>query len=138
MFRPFFTSILSMLATLAIEFGIDRWVFLQFNLGRPADERAITSSTGAILGGIITCLVWILLIWVNLFKNQSTLAASIVFILAGFLAFAWFPLELLSSFWIRYLFIFPTVPANFQFTGLLITAMGFLTILAPRRKPAPA
>lgn len=138
MVRSSIISILSMLATLTIAYGIDRWVFLQFNLGRPADERFVTSSYGAIMGGLMTCLLWILFFWVNLFKNHRTLAASIIFIIVGLLAFIWFPLEALSPFWARYLFLFSTIPTNFQATGLLIAALGFLTILVPRRKPAPA
>ncbi len=85
-----------MLATLAIAYGIDRWVFVQFNLGKPADERATTASTGAILGGLTTCLLWILLAWIILVKKYHTPAASVLFIIAGLLAFLWFPLEVLS------------------------------------------
>jgi len=135
MARPFIISILSMLATLAITYGIDKWIFLQFNLGRPADERAITASYGAIIGGLITCLLWILLYWIILSKNHRTLAASIIFIIAGLLAFIWFPLEFLSPFWSRYLFLFPTIPTNFQATGLLIAALGFLNLLFPKHTP---
>ena len=87
MVKFFLTSTLSMLAILAIEFGIDRWIYLQFNLGRPADERAVSASIGSIIGGLFTCLLWILLIWINVYKNQSTWAASIIFILAGFFSF---------------------------------------------------
>ncbi len=136
MARSFITSTTSMLATLAIAYGIDRWIYFQFNLGRSADVRTVTSSIGSIIGGLITGLIWVALIWMNIYKTQSTKTTSIIFILAGILAFIWFPLELISPFWLRYLFLFPTHPANFQFTGLLISALGLLTILVPRRKPS--
>ncbi len=123
-----------MLATLAIAYGIDRWVFVQFNLGKPADERATTASTGAILGGLTTCLLWILLAWIILVKKYHTPAASVLFIIAGLLAFLWFPLEVLSPFWLRYLYVFSTMPANFQFTGILITALGILTLISPKQR----
>jgi hypothetical protein len=122
----------TMLATLAITYGIDRWVFLQFNLGKPNDVRAISASIGTILGGLLTCLLWVLFCWIILVKNRRSLAASIIFILIGLLAFIWFPLETLSPFWLRYLFIFPTAPINLQSTGLLITALGILTLLLPK------
>jgi len=136
MVRSFITSTLSMLATLALAFGIDRWFFLQFNLGKPAYERVVTAAYGAIIGGLMTCLLWMVFCWIILYKNHRTPAASIIFIIAGLLAFIWSPLEALSPFWARYLFLFPTVPTNFQYSGLLITALGFLTILSPKRMPA--
>lgn len=135
MTRSFITSTLSMLAALMIAFGIDRWVFLQYNLGKPADERAVTSQIGVIIGGLMACLLWIVFCWIILFKNHRTVTASIIFIIAGLLAFAWFPLEALSPFWLRYLYLFSTAPTNFQYTGVLIAALGILTILSPQRKP---
>ncbi len=135
MARSFITSTLSMLTTLAIAYGIDRWVFVQFNLGKPAVERVFTASYGAILGGFITCLLWILFCWIILIKNQPTPAASIFFIIIGLLAFLWFQLEVLSPFWARYLYLFPVNPTNFQYTGVLITALGILTLMFPRRNP---
>jgi hypothetical protein len=124
--------ILSMLATLAIAYGVDLWIFLQFNLGKPLYLRVTTAAVGAVLGGLITCLLWVLFCWLVLVKNRPAKAASILFILAGLLAFIWFPLEVLSPFWARYLYFFPVAPTNFQYTGLLAVALGIMTLIVQK------
>jgi hypothetical protein len=133
MINPFITSILSMVITLALAYGIDQWIFFQFRYGKPLSDLG-HAYIGNILGGLVLCAVWLALIWIILVKCRRNVAVSIIFIAVGLLAFVWFPLELVSPFWSVHLYLFNTIPANLQYSGLFIAALGFLMLLLPKHK----
>jgi len=128
----FIASTLSMLATLAIAYGIDRWVTYQQRIAR-RDLSIAQAEIWVIVGGLVLLLVWLALGWFILAKRRRMVAVSVVYILVGLLAFLWFPLELVSVFWSRYLFLFPNLVYNLQYTGLFIAALGILTLVFPNR-----
>ena len=125
------TSTLSMLATLAIAYGIDRWIYGQLRLARQTGNN-VRYETWIIVGGLVLLLVWLLFSWLILTKARRIPVVSIIYIVVGLLAFLWFPLQLVSVFWIVHLFLFPFQVYNLQYTGLFITALGVVTLLFPK------
>jgi hypothetical protein len=133
----FITSTLSMLATLAIAYGIDQWIYYQQRIAR-RDMSFPQAYLWAIIGGVVLLVVWIALGWFVLAKSRRIRSVSIIFIVTGILAFLWFPLEEVSVFWITHLFLFPNFVYNLQFSGLFIAVLGCLTLFIPKGNPARA
>ncbi len=131
MVRSFITTILGMLGTLAISYGIDQWLTYQQRITRQ-DMNFHLAYTWVILGGLLLMIVWSALGWLALVKSQRILAVSIIYIVIGILAFIWFPLELVSVFWITHLYLFPNLVYNLQYSGLFIAALGILTLFIPK------
>ncbi len=124
----FITSILSMLATLAIAYGIDRWINVQQRAARQ-NFTFPQAYTWVIVGGLVMLLLWLVLSWLVLVKNRRTPAVAIIYIVAGLLAFAWYPLEFVSRFWAEHLWLFTFQVNNFQYSGLFIAVLGVLGVL---------
>jgi hypothetical protein len=131
------SSILSMLIAMMIAYGLDYWLYLQLRYSRQTGNGGIIL-VWEILGGLILCAVWLALGLIVKVKGHRNLAVSIIYILIGLLSFVWFPLKFIGPVLLadmaKYIFLFPTQPINFQYTGLFITALGFLTLLHPKRK----
>ncbi len=129
------SSILCMLATLAISYGIDQWIYNQQRMARQT-----ASFTGAeiwlIVGGLVLVFFWLALAWLILYKSRRHTAVSVIYIVVGLLAFLWLPLELVSVFWITHFYLFPNYVYNLQYTGLFVAVLGILTLLIPKTNPA--
>ena len=123
-----------MLATLAISYGIDRWLSYQQRIARQYSTFS-QAYAWEIVGGLVLLLVWLAIGWFVLVKSRRILAISIIYIVVGVLAFLWFPLQLVSVFWITHLYLFSTFVYNLQYSGLFIAALGVLTILTPKTNP---
>ncbi len=134
MIRSLITSTLSMLATLAIAYGIDRWLSYQQRIAR-RDATFAQAEIWVMIGGLVVLLVWLALGWFILVKNRRILAVSIIYIIVGVLAFLWLPLQFVSEFWIIHFYLFYTFVYNLQYSGLFIAALGVLTILIPKTNP---
>jgi hypothetical protein len=135
MVRPLITSTLSMLASMAIAYGIDRWLVYQQRVAR-REMTYPSAYTWVIIGGLVLLLVWLVESWFILVKSQRTLAVSIIFIILGLLAFVWYPLELASPFWLMHFYLFPYPVDNLQYSGLFIAILGILTLIIPNPKSA--
>ena len=134
MTRSFIASTLSMLATLAIAYGIDEWIYYQQRIARQ-NATFFRAYTWVIIGGLILLIIWLVLGWFVLFKSRRILAISIIYIIVGLLAFLWLPLELVSQFWAIHLYLFSFEVYNFQYTGLFLAALGVLMLLPPKTNP---
>ena len=135
MIRSFVASALSMLATLAIAYGFDRWIAYQQRIAR-RDFTMVTAYTWVIIAGLVTFLVWLALGWFSLVKSRRILAISIIYVAVGLLAFLWYPLALVFPFfWAVHLFHLWTIPSNLQYSGLFVAVLGVLTLLSPKQKP---
>jgi len=134
MVRSFITSTLSMLATLAIAYGIDQWIYYQQRIARQRSNFQ-QPYIWIIIGGLILLVAWMALGWFVLVKSRRIFAVSVIYVLVGLLAFIWFPLELGSVFWITHLYLFSNFVYNLQYSGLFIAALGVLTILIPKTNP---
>ncbi len=137
MVRSFITSTLSMLATLAIAYGIDRWIYYQQRIARQNGTMA-QAYAWVIIGGLILLIIWLVLGWFTLLRSDRIPAISILYIVVGLLAFLWFPLQLVSVFWITHLYLFPNFVYNLQFSGLFIAVLGCLTLFISKGNPARA
>jgi uncharacterized membrane protein YidH (DUF202 family) len=69
MIRSFITSTLSMLATLAIAYGIDQWLSYQQRIAR-RDATFAQAEIWVILGGLVLLLVWLAFSWYVLVKSR--------------------------------------------------------------------
>ena len=136
MIRSFIASTLSMLATLAIAYGFDRWIAYQQRIAR-RDFTMATAYTWVIIDGLVILLVWLALGWFSLVKSRRIPAISIIYLAVGLLAFLWFPLALVLPFFgALHLFHFSTIPSNLQYSGLFVATLGVLTLLSPKQKLA--
>ncbi len=136
MVRSMITSTLSMLATLAIAYGIDWWTAYLLRITRRDFTMMQAYTWGVLLGGVVLLLVWLASGWYFLVKSHRNRAVSVLYIVAGLLAFLWLPLELVSRFWALHLYFFSFQVNNLQYTGLFLAALGVLALFTPKTNPA--
>jgi hypothetical protein len=131
MLLSFITSILSLLVTLGIAYGIDYGYFL-------VRRYAIQMGKGELIfifeffGGLLLGVVWLILGWWVKTKSRQNLVTAMIHLVIGLIAFAWFPLSFLGPRFLAIVyeavFIFPNQPVSFQFSGIFIIVLGFLTM----------
>ena len=130
MFASFLTSLLSVVITLALAFGVDKWLFIQERVARQnANMTPVLIWT--IFGGLVLSVIWVAFSWIILVKSRRNRPVSVILIVIGLVTFIWYQLQYLFPGWPEQLFLLQPRPINLQYTGIFITALGFLNILLP-------
>jgi hypothetical protein len=126
-------SILSVVISLALAFGIDKWL-LRIERYARKESRFNILTLWWIITGIILILIWGVLTWVVLEESHRNKLVSFVFIVLGIIAIVWYPLPRLIPNRLLLLLLIQFRPINFEYTGLLIAALRILTLLPNHQK----
>lgn len=130
MFISLLASILSVVITLALAFGVDKWLFIQERVARQnANMTPVLIWT--IFGGLVLIVIWMALSWIILVKSRRNRPVSVILISIGLVTFILYQLQYLFPGWPEQLFLSQPRPINLQYTGIFVTALGILNILLP-------
>jgi uncharacterized membrane protein len=86
MFISLLTSILSVVITLALAFGIDKWLFIQERAARQnANMTQVLIWT--IFGDLVLGAIWVAISWIILVKSRRNRPVSVILIVIGIVTF---------------------------------------------------
>jgi uncharacterized membrane protein len=129
MIRSKYLSLVGMVISFLLFFGLDRWLANQAQLAQDnADFQPYMLWT--ILIGLAICAVLYILSWLTLYRSQRSSLISIIFIVVGLLVYA-YPVLYQWITWlpIPYLYFYDT---PFAYTGIFIVLLGILHLSLPK------
>ena len=122
--------LLGLLASLALAYGLDQWLYIQSRNARVTSNFA-QLYIWDIVCGLLLIAIWSALAWVTLILSRRSVVVSLIFVALGISVYC-YPYFYMAN-WLPGIPFLPYLPlqSTLSFTGLFIAVLGILHLLLP-------